>query len=398
MRELLVVGAGPAGLSAALAARSLGLAVTVLEAEPADRVRPGSRALFVHQETLQRLDRMSPGLGARIAAFGITWRSRSTFYRGRCVYTKEFPVDVTDGLPPYTSLRQVDTERFLFEACCRAGVEFVWDAPAETVHADGDRARITDRTGRTWTAWYVIAADGARSAVRGSLGITLQGARSEDYRVAVDLADASGETDLVCHYRHRGVEGRNAFVVPFSGGRQVDVQCLGRDDAERLSRPDQVRQWLPELAGPGCLDRILWISHYPCLQLVADTFVDRHRRVLLVGEAAHLFAPLGARGMNSGIADADAAATAVAIASRACNPDRAAQAIEDFHHNRRQAAEHNRMAAGTALAHLRASTVGVRARQAAAAAFAPVVPRLGTWLDKAPFGPRDVISVSSGRY
>ncbi|EFL20612.1 conserved hypothetical protein, partial [Streptomyces himastatinicus ATCC 53653] len=67
---VLVVGAGPVGMTAALALRARGLPVTVLEAGAKDRVRPGSRALFVHRQSLRLLERARPGLGQRVAAYG----------------------------------------------------------------------------------------------------------------------------------------------------------------------------------------------------------------------------------------------------------------------------------------------------------------------------------------
>ncbi len=389
MRELVVVGAGPAGLSAALAAKALGADVLVVEAEPVDRVRPGSRALFVHQETLRRLDRMVPGLGARIGCYGIVWRTRKTYYRGTQVFAREFPPRRDGELPPYASLRQVDTERFLLDACHEAGVDFVWGAPVEEVVTSPDHVTIRAEDGRSWKAAYVIGADGARSSVRRSLGIELAGRRSTDYRVAVDLADDDPHAERSHHYRHPAI-GRNLMIVPFRGGRQVDVQCLGPDDAERLSDQDEVRRWLPKVLGREA-GEVLWVSRYPCLQLVSETFVDPHRRALLVGEAAHLFAPLGARGMNSGIADADEAARAVA--SRATT-----DAIEEFGRDRRTAAVRNGAAAGAALRHLRADTWAARTRQAVAARFAPLVPGFGAWLDTAAFGPRGVVTPGGGRY
>lgn len=397
--ELLVVGAGPAGLTAALGARALGIHVTILEAESEDRDRPGSRALFVHHETLGRLDRMSPGLGGKIGGFGIVWRARRTLYHNREIFSRQYPAPPTDGLPPYTSLRQTDTEQFLLDACHAAGVRFSWDTSVEDVHTspDGVTVRITD--GREWKASYVIAGDGGRSAVRKSLGIELEGPRSTDYRVAVDLADPdSAVGERINHYRHPGVAMRNLFIVPYAGGRQVDLQCRTPEDADILSRPEEVRRWLPKVVDPGYLDRIMWIARYPCLQLVAGSFVDQYRRVLLVGEAAHLFAPLGARGMNSGIADADAAASAVGLALRAANPDRARDAIDKFADTRKQAAEHNRASAGAAMAHVRAGTVVDRARQSLAARLAPHIPRLGAWLDEAPYGPRGQIRQKAGTY
>ncbi|WP_020667117.1 FAD-dependent monooxygenase [Amycolatopsis nigrescens] len=401
--ELLVVGAGPAGLTSALAASALGIDVTVLEAEPADRVRAGSRALFVHRENLRRLDRMSPGLGMKIAGFGITWRARRTFYGGREVFAREYPAPDTESLPPYASLRQIDTEQFLMDACLDAGVRFVWDAPIEDVRSTPDGVTALTADGRSWQAPYLIGADGGRSAVRKAVGITLEGGRSTDYRVAVDLEDPvdtapSVTGERINHYRHPRVDLRNLFIVPFAGGRQVDLQCRTKEDAEIMGRPEEVRRWLPKVVDPGYLDRILWIARYPCLQLVADRFTDRHRRVLLAGEAAHLFAPLGARGMNSGIADADAAAGAVGLALRSANPERAKDAVDKFADARKQAGDHNCAAASAGLAHVRAGNVVARTRQSLAARLSPVVPRFGAWLDEAPYGPRGAIRQKAGTY
>ncbi|MDX2862302.1 FAD-dependent monooxygenase, partial [Streptomyces scabiei] len=84
---VLVVGAGPVGLSAALALRAHDLPVTLLEGDPEGRERPGSRALFVHRETLELLEGIHPGLAVKIASYGRTWHTRRTLYRGREVYS-----------------------------------------------------------------------------------------------------------------------------------------------------------------------------------------------------------------------------------------------------------------------------------------------------------------------
>ncbi|MBW8820580.1 MAG: FAD-dependent monooxygenase, partial [Streptomyces sp.] len=376
MTPVVVVGAGPVGLSAALALRARGREVVLLEAQPKDRERPGSRALFVHRETLALLDGMCPGLAAEITAYGQTWRTRRTLYRGREVYSRTYPPK--EGPPPFTSLRQVDTERFLRGACERAGVEFVWDARVLDVRTTATGVRLSCGDGREWSCSYAVAADGARSAVRGALGIAMEGERGEGFHVVVDVAHTPGAEpapERIFHYEHPGVGGRSVMRVPFTGGFQVDLQCRDDDLEEEFGTEEAVRRWLPAVVGEGYGERILWVSTYRFLRKVAASFTDPHRRVLLVGEAAHLFPPFGARGMNSGIADAAAAAEAIAGGT-----------VEAFAAVRRSAALFNSAAAGAALDHLRPRRRIVRARQRAAAALAPVLPWCGSWLEHAPYG------------
>ncbi|MER7476828.1 FAD-dependent oxidoreductase [Streptomyces sp. NPDC126510] len=390
MTPVVVVGAGPVGLSAALALRAHGLPVTLLEADPEDRERPGSRALFVHRETLALLDAMLPGLAAEVTSFGRTWHTRRTLYRGREVYARTFPPP--SGPPPFTSLRQTDTERFLRAACERAGVDFVWDARVTGVHSTDSGVRLTGADGREWSASRVVAADGARSAVRRALGIELEGTRGEGFHVVVDVADvprAELPWERVFHYEHPGAGGRSVMRVPFTGGFQVDLQCRDADRPEEFGTEEAVRRWLPAIVGDGYGERVLWVSTYRFVRKVAASFADPHRRVLLAGEAAHLFPPFGARGMNSGIADAAAAAEAIAAGT--------GEAVAHFAEVRRAAGLFNSAAAGTALDHLRPRRRVVRVRQRAAAALAPVLPWCGSWLEHAPYGPRHGAPAVAGR-
>lgn len=389
--EVLVVGAGPVGMSAALALRALGRPVTVLEAGTQDRLRPGSRAIFVHRATLEVLDRSSPGIASALAAHGLLWHTKRTYYAGREVFCRSYPPPTAGELPHFTSLHQTETERYLLQACKAAGVEFAWNSEIADATSGPDGVTLTTTAGVRWDAEYVIAADGAGSAVRKALGITMGGTRSEGWYIVVDTEEDPADplpVERIFHYLHPRVDGRNVLMVPFSGGWRVDLQLFDTDDPEQLREGEGLRAWMSAVMPPAYAERVSWASSYQFLQVVADDFADEHRRALLVGEAAHLFAPFGARGMNSGVPDADAAATAVHLALSTSVPERAKVAIEDFAISRRRAALYNRDAAGTALAHLRPDAEQ-RARQERAAAGAALDGSLGHWLDIAPYGPRE---------
>jgi 3-(3-hydroxy-phenyl)propionate hydroxylase len=228
--------------------------------------------------------------------------------------------------------------------------------------------------------------------VRGELGIRMEGTRADGFHVVADIADLPGAElplERVFHYEHPDVGGRSVMRVPFTGGFQLDLQCRDDDRPEDFGTQEAVRGWLPRIAGEGYEDRILWVSTYRFLRKVAAAFTDPGHRVLLVGEAAHLFPPFGARGMNSGMADAAAAADAAATGTVA--------AVAEFAATRRAAALFNSAAAGAALDHLRPRRRIVRAKQRAAAALAPVLPRCGAWLEHAPYGPRNGSPAAAGR-
>ncbi|HZD00028.1 MAG TPA: FAD-dependent monooxygenase [Actinomycetes bacterium] len=395
----IVVGAGPVGLAAALALRARQLPVLVVEADPEERTRPGSRAIYVHRESLQLLDAFLPGLGHRVAAAGLVWPTRRSTFRGKDVYVRTYPPLPPGGLPPSTSLPQVETERILLAACHEAGVRFRWDSPVSGVRTSPHDVVLTLESGERLRAPYVVAADGARSSVRSALGIPLDGTRSESPFVIVDVAELAEQPmprERIFHYEHPAVGGRNVLLVPFAGGWRVDLQCREDDDAAELSSEQGVRRWLARVVGPRYADRVRWVSTYRFLQVVAREFSDPERRVLLVGEAAHLYAPFGARGMNSGIADAASAAAAIRAALD--SPQAARAAVEHFAADRRDAAEHNRAAARSALAHMQARDFRTRAMRRIAAAIAPHVERAGKWLDTAPYGPRAGRRGKQGRY
>jgi 3-(3-hydroxy-phenyl)propionate hydroxylase len=390
-RDIVIVGAGPVGLTAALAVRATGRAVTVVEAGARDRVRPGSRAIFLHRVTLELLESIRSSLGAELVRRGLVWRTKVTLYRGREVYRRIYKAPARRALPSATNLPQVVTEAVLLQACMDSGVEFVWNAEVATATTDAGAVILDASDGRRIKARYVIGADGARSVVRESAGLRLEGPRTSNAYVIVDVAEdpvAPLPVERVFHYEHPNVGFRNVLFVPFAGHWRVDLQCHPDDDPDVYSSDAGVRDWLARVMPEKYADRVTWVSSYVFRQAIADCFTDETRHVLLLGEAAHVFAPFGARGLNSGVADAVMAARAIDAALRAGTQEAAARAVQDFADARRAAAARNRAASSAALTHLQAASPARRTVRHVAARLAPVVPPLGRWLDRAPFGPR----------
>ncbi len=383
----VVVGAGPVGLIAALAARMKGLDVLVVEAEPYGRPRPGSRAIGLWPWTLGRLEEVLPGLGERVAEAGIMVPGAEVLYGGKKIF--HTPVPTLPRLLTGTSLPQTQTEQIWYDECVRLGVEFRWGAPVDEVDTDADSATVTLRSGERIRAAYVIAADGARSAVRKSLGISMSGHTDDLPFIIVDVAEhpngSTPRTDARFHYRTPELGGRNVMWLPFRGGMRVDLQCRRGDDVDYLASAEGIREWMPKILDPWYADHVLWVSTYRFQQVVADDYTDPHGRVLLAGEAAHLFAPFGGgRGLNSGVIDATDAATAVAKALTAENRTAARAVIDECARDRRAAGRFNRDAAGHALRIMRGEDPTSIVKRELARRMASHFPLAGAWLGAVP--------------
>ena len=396
----VVVGAGPVGMSAALALNARGVPVRILEAEPEDRERPGSRAIYVHGTTLGTLERNQPGLGERLADAGLVWPTRRTTFRGKEVFSRTYSSPGgSGGLPHFTSLPQVRTEDYMLEALRDEGLTVEWESAVETVETSPDGVRLVTEDGEAYETDYVVGADGAGSQVRNEIGAKFAGSQSENSFIIADVdehPDEPRENARVFHYDHPEVGGRNVLLVPFEGGWRVDIQCRVDDDPDRLASDEVISDMVGTVLGERYADRVDWVSTYQFKQVVANTFVDEHRRVLLAGEAAHLFAPFGARGMNSGIADAEAAASAITVARQAETDAVARSEVETFAARRESAAEWNTNAAGQALEYLQGDSPVTKAKKRVAAELADYWEPAGEWLDEAPYGPRGGPPVATG--
>lgn len=392
--DVIVVGAGPVGLVAGLALQKKGISSVVMEAEPFGRERPGSRAIYLHSATLKLLEETATGLGFTLARNGIIWPVKRTLYKGKEVYVRNYgPTNNKDShkLPHFTALHQDEIEKYIYEECVEAGVQFSWDSPVEKLVIEDNGVVLTTKSGEEWEAKYIIGCDGARSVVREQAGIKLEGPRTNDTFLVVDVKEDEENPlplERIFHYQHPAMGGRNVMFVPFKGGWRVDLQLLESDNPEEFSTINGVRKWLPKVMDSKYADRITWVSTYRFHQVVANSLTDEKRRILLAGEAAHLFAPFGARGLNSGVPDALLAVKGIETAIRANSEDERAQAIDEVANERRIAALWNRDGSSTALHHLQGNAPDMNMKRELAASLVSVIPRLGRWLDEGPYGPK----------
>lgn len=392
-RNVIVVGAGPVGLIAALALQKKGISSVVIESKEKDTPRPGSRAIYIHGASLRLLEDTSPGLGFELAKDGVIWPVKRTLFRGKEVYVRNYGVTNTQDttkLPHFSSLHQHHIEKHIYRACVEAGVEFVWGESAKELAITDEGVKLTT-SGDIWAADYIIGCDGARSIVREQAGIQFEGPRTNDTFIVVDIEEDENDPmpiERIFHYQHPAMGGRNVMFVPFKGGWRVDLQLLADDQVEEYGTDQSVKDWLPKVMDPKYAERVTWVSSYRFHQVVVDSFTDDKRRVLLAGEAAHLFAPFGARGLNSGIPDALIAVRGIEQALNATTEEERCQGIEAAAKERRIAALWNRDGSTTALHHLQGDSREMNMKRELAASLVSIVPTLGRWLDEGPYGPK----------
>jgi 2-polyprenyl-6-methoxyphenol hydroxylase-like FAD-dependent oxidoreductase len=304
--DVLIVGAGPTGLTLAVALTARGVRTTII-----DRLPEGantSRAAVVHARTLEVLESLE--VSARLTALGIHARRFTIRDRDRVLV----PIDF-DRLPsryPYTLMvSQAVTESVLLQRLVELGGRVSRPHALSDLAQDPQGVTATLDDGTTLRARYLVGADGMYSIVRERSGIAFVGGRYEESFVLGDvrLEGRAPSDEVILYFSPAGM----VVVAPLPEGVHRIVAAV--DDAPEQPSGAYL-QALLDARGPQhdrlIVRDVLWGSRFRVHHRVANVY--RAGRVLLAGDAAHVHSPAGGQGMNAGIVDALALADALTTA------------------------------------------------------------------------------------
>jgi len=301
--DVLLVGAGPTGLTVAVALAKRGVQTTVVDALAVEANT--SRAAAVAARTLEVLEGLD--LADRLVKGGIPAQRMSIRDADHVLMPLDFRALPTKY--PYTlMISQAETERLLLDRLTGLGGRVLRPKVAADLTQDGNAATVTFTDGDAFRARYVVGADGMRSVVRTSAGI---GFRGHEYPESFALGDVRLRGDvpvdeILLFYSREGL----LVVAPLPGGVYRIVAPAA--DAPEHPTPDFIQRLLDSRGlGPGraLVSDLVWGSHFRIHHRVADSY--RSGRLLLAGDAAHVHSPAGGQGMNLGIQDAVALAAAL---------------------------------------------------------------------------------------
>ncbi|WP_029010154.1 FAD-dependent oxidoreductase [Azospirillum halopraeferens] len=302
---VVVVGAGPVGLTAALDLAQKGVPVVVLDED--DTVSIGSRAVCYAKRALEVWDRL--GVARPMIDKGVVWKIGKVFHGDREVYRFDLLPEPDHKIPAFINLQQYYLEEYLIAAATGTGAADIrWKSRVLSVKPQDDHVVLQVETPDgvyAMEADWVIACDGARSSIRKMLGLEFIGEVFQDRFLIADVvmkADFPAERwfwfDPPFHPRQSTLLHMQADNV-----WRIDFQLGWNADPEEEKKPEKVIPRLKAMLGETTEFELEWVSVYTFQCRRLERF--RHGRVLFAGDSAHQVSPFGARGANSGVPDAD---------------------------------------------------------------------------------------------
>ncbi|MDB5821075.1 MAG: FAD-binding monooxygenase [Rhizobacter sp.] len=304
---VVIVGAGPAGLTLACDLAQRGIRAVLLDEDDTVGVRgASSRGICYAQKSLEIFDRL--GIAERIVDKGVTWSAGTTYSGDSPVYSFNLKSTSVSAQPPFVNLQQFYLEWFLVDRVVALGhTDLRWKNRLTGVDSHADHVRLSVDTpagSYELEADYLIDATGANSPIRQALGLDAHASRSADRWCISDVRFS----------KPLPMERWTWVDAPFNDGRavwqhlmadavwRVDYQMAEGADPDVISRPEVAGQRLRKQLGPDVDFEFVWIGPYQYRDHLLDRF--RSDRVIFIGDAAHVVSPFGARGGNSGIQDA----------------------------------------------------------------------------------------------
>jgi 2-polyprenyl-6-methoxyphenol hydroxylase-like FAD-dependent oxidoreductase len=335
--EVAVVGAGAVGLTLAARLAQHGVRVEVFEAE-GSRERIGSRAICMQRETLEIWARI--GVGEEVARRGVQWTVGRTSFRGRQL----FEVHLAEGdehFPPFVNISQSEVEELLEARLAELGVVVHRGHRLSAVNQDPDAVGMTCETPDgpvIHSASFLVGTDGAHSAVRHAAGVGFSGYTFDDRFLIADVrAELPFTNERHFHFDPPWNPGRQVLIHPQPDGVwRIDWQVPPDTDADEEHASGRLDARVRQVIGADTTYELVWMTAYRFSQRLADAF--RVGRVFLAGDAAHVMSPFGARGLNSGVADAENLAWKLARVLRHGAPD---SLLDTYESERRGAAIEN---------------------------------------------------------
>src|SRR6201991_447461 len=334
---VIVVGAGPVGLSLAIDLAQRGQSVVLLD--DADRIGEGSRAICFSKRSLEYWDRL--GVGDRMVEKGVVWSVGRIFHGESQLY--QFNLLPEDGhkRPAFINLQQYYAEAYLVDRISDLpAIDLRWCNKVIALENRNDSVILTIETpdgSYRLSAQYVVACDGARSSLRQMVGAEFAGQVFEDQFLIADVKmTAAFPTERWFWFDPPFHAGRSALLhkQPDDIWR-IDLQLSRDADPAIEKQPENVRPRIARMLGHDKFD-FEWISLYKFQCRRMDRFL--HGRVIFAGDSAHQVSPFGARGANSGLEDAENLSWKLDRVLRKSSPE---NLLETYHIERSAAADEN---------------------------------------------------------